>query len=349
MAKRSFSQDAFNKAAEDVKSGKTGDGDFPVISKGTYLATLEKVGFQLKDSGAEQISMGFQIDADDENHGNQYVYWNQNLVKKDGIENEVGLRQFVTMLQALTDGHADLSKFGSKESRVNELEELLNTRVKIHVIPKTVGEYTNYIIKVRALLENVYAENSKSELDDDDTVDESKAPFDSPKDEDEPVIEAEQTTRNAPKEGMILEITREREDGTEEVFQGTCIQFIDADDNSMIVIDPEAKGKKPFAFRPQDVKEVFIVKDERGNIKWNEEYVKEKSDIIRKEESEKIEEVEEIEPEWIIELKGSAAFNHPTLGRISGLVTVIDENAGKVTVAVNGKAYKVPILKLEKP
>ena len=58
MAKRSFSAEAFNDAAGKVESGET--GDFPVIAKGTYVASLAKAFFEVKDSGAEMVSFGFQ-------------------------------------------------------------------------------------------------------------------------------------------------------------------------------------------------------------------------------------------------------------------------------------------------
>ena len=64
MAKRSFSAEAFNEAAGKVASGDT--GEYPVISRGTYIANLAKVFFEIKDSGAEMVNFGFQIDSEDD-------------------------------------------------------------------------------------------------------------------------------------------------------------------------------------------------------------------------------------------------------------------------------------------
>jgi len=375
MAKRSFSEDDFNKAAGDVASGKgQGDGEFPVISKGTYVAHVERAAFKQADSGSEQVSIGFQIDEDDDNHANQYVFWNQNLVKKDGNANEIGLRSFVTMIHALTDKTANLGKFGNEETRDSELEELIGTRVKIHVVPKTVGEYTNYTIKVRGLLENVYASNSNNELDTDDTSDE--VPFDESHDPsenvDDEVIAATQpapSSRVELKEGMKLAVTRLNKDGDEVITNGTCLQFIDAGEQSLIVCDPDRKDRKAFSFNPGSVVSVTIVKDAvTGDPLWNMEFVAQKAakmraeqqkagepDLTPSESSDEIEvdDIEDIEAEpekeWEPVVKGAGAFTHPKLGRISGLIKSIDEDTGKAIITVNDKGYKVPLTKIEKP
>ena len=344
MAKRSFSADAFNKASSEVAGGKT--GDFPTIEKGTYLADVAKVSFKFTEKGAEQASIGFQIDSEDETYPNQYIWWNQTLININGDDNTIGLRLFVTMLNQLTDNHCDKTMFADPNTRDNEFEKLLGTRVKIHVIPKQDGQYINYDIKVRALLENVYAKERQNELDEDDV------PFETEKDSSDtlPVEEPEKKKSAKLEVGMKIQITTIK-NGVSVVEQGTCIQFIDTgDEDSMIVMQPDAKHKPAKAFKPSEVEKVKLVEGEDGNPVWNEEFIKQQKlgEEGKEEKEEQVEEIEEVN-EWELTLKGSAAFNHPTLGRISGLVKAILEDEGKAVIASNGKNYKVPIAKLEKP
>ncbi len=354
MAKRSFSESAFNEAVGKVESGDK--GDFPTIAKGTYIADVSKCYFEHTDGGAEMAKFGFQIDAEDESYPNQYIWVNECLVKKNGEDNDIGLKKFVVMLNQLTDGHFDKPSFASPETRDTEIEKLLGTRVKIHVTPKQVGEYTNYDVKIRALLENVYAKTNNQQLDD-DTVDETNFnenesidTTDTISDKKEEKEEKEEAPVFTLEKGMKIIIrTKVGENIIEEV--GTCIEFIDTgDENSMIVFDSDVKSKAPKTFKPSDIDSFSIQMDESRQPVWNKEYLAqlaEETKIVKKEEVEEIEELEE-EPEWELVVKGAAAFMMKDK-RYSGLVLSIDEDAGKAVIAVNGKKLRVPISKLEKP
>ena len=330
MAKAHFSMDAFTAAAEKVDGG--GDGDFPIIAKGTYLATVEKAFFEHTDNGAEMVKFWFQIDADDNDYANQYVFFNQNLVMISGEENQRGLEEFVKMLYGLTDKQAVLQKFAALETRDTELEKLLGTKVKIHVTPKTEGEYTNYTVKIRALLENVYAKDSGQQLEQKDIT---------------------TNAANASKEnevklepGMKLAVTREI-DGNQVRTQGTCLEFIDTGvaESSMIMFDPDRKDSPQFAIKPSDDVKIEIVKNDAGIILWNQEFLDK-----QKEKPEELDEIEEIDvaPEWELVAGGPAAFTHKGT-RHSGLVKCIYEDDGKALIAYSGKEAKVPIKMLEKP
>lgn len=334
MAKQSFSAEAFNKANSNVESGQR--SDFPTIQKGTYIAYVAKASFKFTKNGAEQVSLGFQIDSEDETYPGQYIWWNQTLVNINGEDNDIGLRSFVTMLNQLTDGHCDKPMFADPETRDNELEKLLDTHIKIHVTPKQTGEYINYDIKIRALLENIYAKNgqNKNELDEDDV------PFETQQDTDGSLPTEEKKEKGKLEVGMKIAVTIIK-NGVSAIEQGTCIQFIDTGDmsTSMIVMQPNSKSKPAKAFKPAEIEKVIIEKGEDGKIVWDQEFLK------RQEEIEDIEE----ETEWEPLVNGNAAFNHPKLGKISGLIKEILEDEGKAKIASGGKLYKVPISKLEKP
>lgn len=278
MAKRSFSAEAFNEAAGQVASGDS--GEYPVISRGTYIANVAKVFFEIKDSGAEMVSFGFQIDSEDEDFPNQYVYVNENLVKKSGEENLRGIRQFVVLLNGLTDGHFHKPSFAQPDSRDSELEKLLGTRVKIHITPKPDGKYTNYKVEIRALLDNVYAKERNIQLDDTVDVDATDTPPKIATTVVDASSEAVGETKPIEKGielqvGMKIILTT-LVDGKPQPELGTCLQFIDTGDpeTSMVMFDPDRKDRKPKAFKPDEVINCQIQMDDNGNAMWDKEFLK---------------------------------------------------------------------------
>ncbi len=347
MAKSRFSKEAFVKAAENVSSG---DGDFPIVAAGTYKANVAKAFFKFSDSGAEGVNFGFQIDADDDNYPSQYVWFNQNLVQKNGDENMIGLQQFVTILNGLTDGHVDLKAFAEFETRDSELEKLLGTSVKIHVNPKVDGEFTNSNVKIRALLENVYAKNSGQELKEEDIVDTVPFKTENVVDAVEPESKVHFDKTPGPgqaklEKGMKIKIGTMINGEIIDVL-GTCIEYVDTGvaETSMIVMKPDRKDLPEKVYKPNEIARVSLVKDKEGKPTWNSAFKKKIKEV------EKVEEIEELEEinEWELIVDGVAAFTNKGK-RHSGLVLSIDENTGKAVIQVGDKKLNIPILRLEKP
>lgn len=257
-----FSKQAFKNANEN------GGGDgFPVIPAGIYQFNVEDCLLDTAESGSENFKLNLSICDHDEYDG-QWVFIQQNIVKKNGQTNEIGLAQMNNWLNRLSDGRFDPDDFEEDESgEITNTDEVLarfiGTKFKGQHKSKTKDGYTNSEVKFKALLYNAYTNGEKSDVTDtnhdDEELDTSTKPEYSR--EPQPVESPENPIKSDEKDVKIgMEVIFLNESNQEE--QGTITNFIEGQSGEGMVMIKPLTGEPRAVFQDK----VFALPEEEDFV-----------------------------------------------------------------------------------
>ncbi len=320
MAKKRFSATAFRQSNEKAKTG--GSGDFPVIPNGIYLVSVEKAFFREgKDSDSLNGCINFQISEDDENCKNQYIFYSENMNKRDGTPNEIGTVAFQKLLLALSDGMFDADAF--VEDSDTELERFLLTevRIKYKSTPQAGSDFRNEKVEVIGdVIVNKYSGNNTTLKPVEDSL------F-----EDEPEVDTEAEDDDDEDEVEIGDWVNYSLKGHD--YPSKVVAFADGkgDEPGKLIIIPEKTPGKERTVSEEDC--TFLRKGEKtAPTEELEEELEEEEEIEEEEESE-----EEI-------MQVGSVVNSTFKGvKFTGIVRSIDEDVGIVVIGFEGKKRKCKI------
>lgn len=150
-----FDRNAFLSAANEGE-----DKEFIDVPSGTYELELTHTGFKEFESNAENVSLGFQLTDANEQYVGQMVWWNQNITKKDGTQNDIGVQQLCSWCMKMSGGRFNVDAF--LDDPEAELERFQGTVVLAKVTKKEKDGYINYDVIHRRTRTVVY-DNPKEE------------------------------------------------------------------------------------------------------------------------------------------------------------------------------------------
>lgn len=156
-----FNRDEFLAATND-------NNEFDDIPSGTYELELTHTGFKEFDSGSENVSFGWQLTDENENYAGQMVWWNQNVTKKNGEQNDIGVQQLCSWCMKMSNGRFNVDAF--LDDPETELERLHGTIVLASVKKTEKDGYVNYEFRHRRTRKVVYdnpqgSEQTSNEVD----------------------------------------------------------------------------------------------------------------------------------------------------------------------------------------
>lgn len=91
----------FNAKLFQIKKEAQGDGSFPDVASGIYICKLEKCYSKVAASGRLNCCFGWQIDEDDPNYKNQYIWNFIGLTDAAGVDSEDGYNVLAIVLSQL--------------------------------------------------------------------------------------------------------------------------------------------------------------------------------------------------------------------------------------------------------
>lgn len=122
MAKPKFDPNAFKSAKEAA-----GNGEFPEIETGIYIVELMKATEgEAKSSGRYQVSLGYQIDENDPNFKNQYIWEHIGLADSNGVINENGYKAL-----AIRFNNLKIKFDPATDELATVLENAIGTKVRL--------------------------------------------------------------------------------------------------------------------------------------------------------------------------------------------------------------------------
>jgi len=214
-----FSKDAFKNANQG--------GGYQAVPNGVYNFEVQDCDLTTNEAtGSENFKLNLQVFDHDE-HDGEWVFIQQNIVKKNGEVNEIGLQQMNTWLNRLSDGKFDPDDFEEDENgEITNTDEVLvkfiGTKFKgMHKSTSKDG-YTNSTVNFKALLYNNYTNGeAKSKVTDTDINDDeldTEEPVTAPNAETKPKELPSEKDAKIGMEVIFLNKNNQEETGTIQSF-----------------------------------------------------------------------------------------------------------------------------------